>query len=206
MMVDADTQCLILASGSRIRRELLQAAGLAFTVVPADIDEPVLRRKLTAQEPALKPHGVALALARAKAEEVSRNNPTELVIGCDQVLDFKGEIIAKPANSDAARAVLDRLRGEQHQLHSAVALAEDGNSTWSTADTASLKMRAFSLEFLDEYIARGGASLCQSAGAYQIESIGIQLFEHIVGDHYSILGLPLMSLLAELRARKVIAG
>ncbi len=205
MTAEVGTRCLILASGSRTRRELLQAAGLAFTVVPADIDEPELRRELAAQGPGLKPLYVALALARAKAEEISRNNPAELVIGCDQVLDFEGEIIPKPANPAAARAVLERLRGRNHQLHSAVALAEDGRITWNATETASLKMRAFSSEFLNNYIARGGSTLCQSAGAYQIESIGIQLFEHIDGDHFSILGLPLMPLLAELRARKVIA-
>jgi septum formation protein len=195
---------IILASGSRTRHHMLQAAGLRFTVVPADLDETALRREMAAEDPPAAPREVALRLAIAKAEQVSAHNADCLVIGSDQVLDLEGEILSKPDGPEGARRSLALLAGRTHELHSAVALARNGKATWDAIDTARLTMRPLSAAFIEDYMRRGGASLCQSVGAYQIEGLGIQLFERVVGDHFTILGLPLMALLGELRSRKVI--
>lgn len=202
----ADMKRLILASASRTRHHMLQAAGLAFLVVPSTINEAALREELRNKNASISPKRIATELARAKALQVSRENPEAMVIGSDQVLAFGAETISKPENVEAARVALERLRGQKHQLHSAVALAEGGKLLWSAVDTAHLTMREFSPQFLDEYLVRGGADICLSAGAYQIEGLGIQLFEKVTGNHFTILGLPLMALLAELRARKVIVA
>jgi septum formation protein len=204
-MTDSDDRPgLVLASGSRTRREMLQAAGLAFTVVPADIDEAALRASLHASRPGIMPEAIADQLARAKAETVSRDHPKALVIGADQILAMGTAIFEKPSGIDDARRSLLRLRGAEHALHSAVALAEHGDVKWTHVSTARLKMRDFSEAALDEYLARAGADACHAVGAYQIEGIAIQLFDTVDGDYFTILGLPLLPLLGELRARKVL--
>jgi septum formation protein len=206
-MADRDDRPgLILASGSRTRREMLQAAGLAFTVVPADIDEAALRAHLLSSKPGITPAGIAEELARAKAETVSRDHPHALVIGCDQVLAFDGTIFEKPRDMSDARDCLMKLRGAEHELHSAAALAVNGVVSWSHTDTARLTMRAFSPAAVDEYLARDGVDVCRSVGAYQIEGHAIQLFDKVDGDYFTILGVPLLPLLAELRARKVLVA
>jgi septum formation protein len=198
---------------------MLEQAGLAFDVMPSNVDEVALR---TAFEPerALDeeyPIEVAEMLAAAKAVEVSTQLPDALVIGCDQVLalaterqmDFGGkrwrastyEILEKPADMEAARTHLMRLRGRTHQLHSCVTLAQGGEVQWTCTDTAELTMRTFSEGFLVQYLARAGARVCESVGAYQLEALGIQLFESIEGDYFTILGMPLLPLLEELRER-----
>jgi len=199
-----DRPGLILASGSRARRQMLQAAGLAFTVVPADIDERAIRGALLGGNAVIDPGGVAEALARAKAEAVSRDHPKALVIGADQVLALGSQLFDKPADADGARDCLLKLRGRTHQLHSAVALAQGGAVIWVHTKAAHLTMRNFSELSLAEYLARAGAALCESVGAYQIEGPGIQLFERVEGDYFTILGLPLLPLLEELRSRKVL--
>jgi len=199
-----DRPGLILASGSRARLEMLQAAGVAFTVAPADIDEPALRKQLVSTAPGITPAGIAEELAKAKAKTVSRDHPHALVIGCDQVLSLDGAIFAKPRDLSDARDCLMKLRGVEHELHSAAALAEQGNVSWTHTDTARLTMRAFSPAAIDEYLARGGLAVCRSVGAYQIEGHAIQLFEKVDGDYFTILGVPLLPLLSELRARKVL--
>lgn len=204
MMERDDRPGLILASGSRTRREMLQGAGLAFTVVPADVDEAALRADLTQGDGALAPVDIALELARAKAQAVSEDHPKALVIGADQILALGKRILNKARTIEEARRVLLTLRGARHELHSAVALAEKGRTTWTCAATARLDMRAFSDAVIDDYLARVGSAVCESVGAYQIEGPGIQLFERIEGDHFTILGLPLLPLLAELRSRKVL--
>jgi septum formation protein len=197
-MSEAQPAGIVLASASPFRRMLLEAAGVPFRVVPAKVDEAALKQ---GQAAAIGPAGVAEALAAAKAEAVSRECPGSLVIGSDQVAALGGSIFDKPVDLADARAHLQHLRGHTHQLFTAVALAQDGRVLWSAIDTASLTMRAFSDDFLDRYLAECGTALCQSAGAYQIEGRGIQLFERVAGDHFTIVGLPLVPLLAELRAR-----
>lgn len=197
---------LILASGSRARRQMLEAAGLTFRVVPADVDEEAHRQTMAEFDVNGGPKRVAQVLARVKAEEVSRRFPQALVIGGDQVLALGREVLAKPADLAAARAVLERLSGRTHHLHSAVSLARGGAQVWSHIDTAALTMRAMSPAFLDDYVRRAGDRICASVGAYELEGLGVQLFERIEGDYFTILGLPLLPLLAQLRRLGQIAG
>ena len=197
---------LNLASSSHTRRHMLEAAGVAFRVVPATVDEDAIRQSLADHDH----HGSAIrmaeVLARAKAEEVSRRFPGALVIGADQILALDRQVFTKPADLAAARDSLQRLSGHTHQLHSAVAIAVDGNQTWHHVDTASLTMRTLSDAFLDDYLARAGERVCASVGAYELEGRGIQLFERIEGDYFTILGLPLLPLLGELRRRGVLGN
>jgi septum formation protein len=197
---------IILASTSRARREMLAAAGVAFTVEAADVDEPAIRKTLLAAKSAATPPQIADALARAKAEDVSRRHKGSLVIGGDQVLALGTELLTKAKDEAAARATLGKLRGKTHELHSAVALAVDGRVLWTHTGTARLKMRDFSDAFLEEYLTRAGDRIGQSVGAYELEGLGVQLFDKIEGDYFTILGLPLLPLLAELRAHGMIAA
>jgi septum formation protein len=201
----AEVKPVILASASSARRAMLTDAGVAFTVVPAEVDETAIREALTAGNAAIDPCDIAEVLARAKALSVSELNPGAIVVGADQVLACEGEIYAKAPDAAAARKALLKLRGKAHMLHSAVAIAEHGEVTWDFSATAHLTMRDFSLAFLGEYASRAGPALTSSVGAYQLEGLGLQLFERIEGDYFTILGLPLLPLLAELRHRGVIA-
>jgi septum formation protein len=197
---------LILASGSATRRKMLEDAGLAFRVVPADVDEDDIRDTLVTHDPNSGPVRMAQVLARAKAEEVSRRHPEALVIGGDQILALGREVFTKPADLSAARAALQRLSGRTHALHSAVTLACGGSMAWQHVETARLTMRALSDGFIDDYLARAGERVCASVGAYELEGLGIQLFERIEGDYFTILGLPLLPLLAELRHQAVMSS
>ena len=192
---------LILASASPIRRTLLRSAGLSFEVVPAEIDERAAEQPLLAAGATFE--DLALALAMAKAASVSERRSGDLVVGADQVLDFMGERLTKPADMDAARRQLLRLSGRTHQLHSAVACARDGEIVWHSVETATLKMRPFEPAALGRYLARAGEAARQSVGAYQLEGLGVQLFEAIEGDYFAILGLPLLPLLGFLREEGV---
>ena len=206
-------QKLILASGSAARRQMLSAAGVAFNVVPARVDEVAIKSailgdtRIDAQTPAQ----IARELAAAKALDVGRRNPRALVIGSDQVLSLEFDdapffaLFDKPASRDDARAHLGRLRGRRHALISAVALVANGHVAWEHCDVARLTMRNFSDAFLDNYLARAGDAVLGSVGCYQLEGLGIQLFDRIEGDYFTILGMPLLPLLGELRNRKVIA-
>lgn len=196
---------LILASSSRVRRQLIENAGIiGLEVIPAEVDEGEIRASLLAESDCIEPDMVAGVLARAKAEAVSLTNPGALVIGADQVLALGARLFEKPADAATARDHLDRLRGRTHELHSAVVLAENGEAIWGTVETARLTMRRFSDEFLDAYLTQAGDAPLRSVGAYELEGPGIQLFERIEGDYFTILGLPLMSLLTKLRAREVL--
>jgi septum formation protein len=197
---------IILASTSRARREMLAAAGVPFTVEAADVDEPAIRKTLLAAGSAATPPQIADALARAKAEDVSQRHKGSLVIGGDQVLALGTELLTKAKDEATARATLKKLRGKTHELHSAVALAADGKVLWTHTGTARLKMRDFSDAFLEEYLTRAGDRIGQSVGAYELEGLGVQLFDKIEGDYFTILGLPLLPLLAELRAQGMIAA
>jgi septum formation protein len=192
---------IVLASASRARREMLAAAGIAFTVEPADVDEPGVRAALGPKTP---PEQVAEVLACAKAEDIGARHRDSLVIGADQVLAFGDEILTKPGDEAGARATLTKLRGKTHELHSAVAFAEDGRVGWTHMATARLTMRDFSDAFLEEYLVRAGDRIGGSVGAYELEGLGVQLFDRIEGDYFTILGMPLLAVLAELRARGVI--
>ncbi|MBU1210824.1 MAG: Maf family protein [Alphaproteobacteria bacterium] len=201
----SDKQHVILASGSLARHDMLKAAGIAFTVIPANIDEAAIRDALTAENEAIDPADIAEILARAKGEAVSRDNPDSLVIAADQTLSLGGQLFSKPAGLDEARDTLLRLRGEEHLLHTAVAIAESGEVTWSHVECVRMKMRRFSFAFLSEYLVRAGVGVCHSVGAYQFEGLGLQLFEEIDGDYFSILGLPMLPLMDELRRRGVVS-
>jgi len=196
-MSSASRPTLMLASASPFRRRLLEAAGVAVEVVPAAVDEALLKRELDGAAP----DEIALALARAKAEAVSARFPAALTIGADQVLALGDQLLSKPRDMAEARDQLRQLRGRLHQLHSGVALAEAGAAVWSHAETATLVMRPFSDAFLERYLAEAGEAVCRTVGGYEIEGRGIQLFEQVSGDCFTIIGLPLLALLAELRAR-----
>ena len=196
---------LILASTSKIRARLLEAAGLAFSTEAPGLDEGAMREAIGGEK-ALDPHDVAEVLARAKAEAVSDLAQGAFVIGADQVLAFENELITKPATMEAARKQLLDLNGKTHQLHSAVAVATNGETVWAYTDVATLTMRQMSPGFIGHYLAAAGEAVLASVGAYQIESLGIQLFEKIEGDFFSILGLPLVPLLDALRREGVIEG
>ena len=200
----APAQKLILASGSRSRRQMLEAAGIAFEVLPSRVDERAIRDALEGDGDPIDPADLAEVLARAKAEDVSRERPDALVIGADQVLALGEAIYEKPKDLAEARRHIWSFRGTTHALHSAVALATGGETQWTTADTALMTMRAFSAAFADNYVDRAGPVICQSVGAYQLEGLGLQLFERTEGDYFTILGLPLLALLEELRNRGVI--
>lgn len=202
----ADPRCLILASGSAARRAMLEAAGVAFEVHPSSIDEDAVRDTLNAENADIDPADIAEVLARAKAEDVSRRFPDAVVVGADQVLSLGREVFTKSADLEGARRTLMKLRGATHELHAAVAVAEAGEVGWATVDTARLTARSYSASFVADYLARVGARVCRSVGAYEIEGLGINLFERIDGDHFTILGMPLLPLLAELRRREVISS
>ena len=196
---------LILASSSKSRAKLLEAAGLAFIVEPPGLDESAMRQAVGGDE-ALAPHDVAEVLARAKAEAVSEVAPKAYVIGGDQVLPFGDVIMSKPESMGAARRQLLDLSGKTHTLHTSVAVATNGETIWTDTTVATLTMRKLSPEFIGRYLAAAGEEVLSSVGAYQIESIGVQLFEKIDGDYFSTLGLPLIPLLDTLRREGVIEG
>jgi septum formation protein len=196
---------LILASGSNSRARVLEAAGLAFIVEPPGLDEAVMRQAVGGKG-SLSPHDVAEVLARAKAEAVSDLAPKAYVIGGDQVLALGDTIFSKPDSMEAARRQLLDLSGRTHKLHTAVAVATDGETIWAETTIATLSMRKLSPEFIGRYLAAAGEEVLGSVGAYQLESLGVQLFEKIDGDYFSILGLPLIPLLDTLRREGVIEG
>jgi septum formation protein len=202
-MPEADAP-LLLASASPYRRKMLEAAGLTFDVVAAGVDEAALKQQFAHRSPKATAAEVAQALAAAKAEAVSAKHPRAIVIGADQVLALGNELLDKPGSSAAAREQLARLCGRTHRLVSAATIAVAGKSEWGCVEEAVLTMRAFSDAFLDRYVAENGPRIAGIVGAYEIEGRGIQLFECVEGDYFTIIGLPLVPLLSELRLRGVI--
>jgi len=188
---------LVLASRSAVRRSLLEAAGVALAVHPADVDERHLEQGWASQAPG----AVALLLAREKALTVARRHPGRLVLGADQTLALGARRFAKPEDRAAAHEQLRTLCGRTHELHSAIVFAQDTAALFEYVDTARLTMRAFSERFLEAYLDAVGPAATASVGAYQIEGLGIQLFERFDGDYFTVLGLPLMPALDFLRRR-----
>jgi septum formation protein len=191
---------LILASGSAARRQMLEAVGLSFGVETPRVDEEAAKASLRVE--GLKPREQADALAELKALSVSRKR-AGLVIGADQMLAVGGEVFDKPKDAGEAREHLLRLRGQTHELITAAVVAKEGAIIWRHIDTPKLRMRAFSDAFLDDYLARAGDDVLRSVGAYQLEGLGAQLFERVEGDYFSVLGLPLLPLLAFLREHRI---
>lgn len=198
------TESLILASGSPFRKALLVNAGVAVEAVPAELDERAVEAPL--KDSGASPEDVALVLAEAKAVEVSQRVPGRLVLGCDQTLSLGDRLFHKPADMEAARRTLLALSGNTHQLNSAAVLAQNGDVLWRYVGVASLTMRRLDPAFIGRHLARVGEKALQSVGAYQVEGEGIQLFERIEGDHFTIVGLPLLAVLAELRRLGAIDG
>ena len=200
----ADASRLILASGSSARRTMLDAAGLTFDVVPADIDEAGIRAAMMGESDCVEASDIAAMLAAEKAVAVARANPDALVIGSDQVLALGRRFFEKATTMTEARETLDCLRGRTHELVSAVALAHGNDILWHTLESAQMTMRPFSDEFLGSYLTRTGDRVLRAVGCYELEGAGVQLFERIDGDYFTILGMPLLPLLEELRRRTLV--
>ena len=195
---------LVLASGSASRKALLTAACVAFTADPADLDEDALMADLKAR--GADASAVASELAQQKAQAVSRRHPGKTVLGGDSVIAFGNEYLSKCATLDAARALLTRLSGQTHLLVSAAALARDGALLWTHASPCRMAMRDLSPDFLDDYLATEGPAILSSVGCYHFEGRGAQLFATVDGDYFSVLGLPLLQVLAQLRKEGVLAS
>jgi len=188
---------LLLASRSKVRQALLEGAGIPLEIRPADLDE----RRLEAAAASQAPSVVATHLAREKARAAAKSQPGRLTLGADQILALGSDRFSKPADMVAAGAQLRKLSGRTHELHSAIAFVQDEAVLFEYVGVARLTMRAFSDEFLDLYLKTAANAATTSVGAYQLESYGIQLFERIEGDYFTILGLPLLQALDFLRRR-----
>lgn len=193
---------LVLASGSASRKALLTAAGVAFVADPADLDEDALMAAMAGAAP----EQVAQKLATEKALAVSRRHAGAVVLGGDSVIAFDGQSISKCATMDAARNLLLQLKGREHLLVSAAALARDGRLLWTHASPCRMTMRDFSEAFLTDYLAACGPAILSSVGCYHYEGRGAQLFDRVDGDYFSVLGLPLLPVLAALRQEGVLAS
>lgn len=193
------TDRIILASGSEIRAQLLRNAGVSVDVVPARIDEDAVRASLEAE--GATPRDVADTLAELKAQRIAAKHPEALVIGCDQVLAFGQQILAKPDTPEQALAQLSALRGQKHQLLSAAVIYGEGKPLWRHVGVVRLHMRDASDAYLADYIDRNWDSIRQAVGAYKLEEEGVRLFTRIEGDYFNVLGLPLLELLSYLTLR-----
>jgi septum formation protein len=191
---------LILASQSRARQMLLANAGIRFDAVPAGIDE----RAVQLASGLRAPGEIASLLAREKALDVSRGQPGKYVVGADQTLALETRLFSKPAGRVAAAEQLRDLAGRSHELHSAVAVVRDGKILFEAVAIARMTMRPLSEAEIRSYLDKAGAAVTTSVGAYQLEGLGVHLFERIDGDHFTILGLPLLPLLAFLRSERLL--
>lgn len=187
-----------------MRARLLLAAGVEVIIAPADVDEGEIKQSFRAEGATAL--DTATALAEFKARRISPRHPGALVIGADQILVCGSEWFDKPVDLDHAKAHLRALRGKTHGLATAAVVFRDGQRIWHHGETPKLTMRSFSDSFIDDYLAREGEDALASVGAYRLEGLGSQLFSHIEGDFFSILGLPLLPLLAFLREHRVVAS
>jgi septum formation protein len=195
---------IVLASGSQIRAELLRRAGVNFDVVVAPVDEDAIKSSLVAED--AKPRDIADTLAEAKARRVSAKRPDDLVLGCDQVLDFQGMIISKPISPDDAINQLRMMRGQRHMLLSAAVIYEDAKPVWRHIGQVRMHMRDISDGFIEDYVDRNWDSVRHSVGAYKLEEEGVRLFTRVEGDHFNVLGLPLLETLSYLTLRGTLAA
>ena len=191
---------LILASQSRARQALLTNAGISFEAVTAEIDERAVQQASGLSAPG----EIASLLAREKALSVSARQPGKFVIGADQTLALGERLFSKPAGRAQAAGQLRALAGQRHELHSAVAVARDGKILFEAVAIAGMTMRRLGEAEIDAYLDAAGGAVTSSVGAYQLEGLGVHLFERIDGDHFTILGLPLLPLLAFLRSERLL--
>ncbi|HEY2178876.1 MAG TPA: Maf family protein [Caulobacteraceae bacterium] len=194
---------IVLASASAVRARLLEAAGVAFTAVPPELDEEAVKARMLAA--GASPKAIAAHLAEAKALAAPAGEG-DLVIGADQTLDLDGALVDKAASLAEARERLRALRGRAHTLHAAAVLARGGEILWRGQASPVMTLRDVSDAFLEDYLAAEGESVLSSVGCYRLESLGAQLFSHIDGDYFAVLGLPLIPLLAALRDAGAIAS
>jgi septum formation protein len=192
---------IILASGSSIRRKLMSDAGLNFEVISRPVDEAAIKESMLAESARLR--DIADALAEAKSMRVSRSEPG-LVIGADQIMVMDGHLFDKPRDIDEARERLKLMRGKTHHLMGAVVICENGVPVWRHMAKTALTMRDFSDDFLEDYLEKEGDFVTKSVGAYRFEGLGAQLFNHVEGDFFSILGLSLLPVMDYLRIRGAI--
>ncbi|MDW5315769.1 Maf-like protein [Rhizobium sp. PL01] len=193
---------LVLASASPFRRMLLENAGIAFQAKAADIDERAIEGEVERQ--GSSPQEVALILAEAKARNVGGVFPDGIIIGSDQTMSLGARVYHKPRDMNEARDHLLSLSGQVHQLNSGIVLTRGNDILWKHVSSARMSVRVLSPEFIDAHLARVGTKATSSVGAYQLEGEGIQLFDKIEGDYFTILGLPMLPLLAKLRELRVI--
>ncbi|MEO1107343.1 MAG: nucleoside triphosphate pyrophosphatase [Pseudomonadota bacterium] len=193
---------IILASGSTIRAQLLKNAGVPFTVQMARVDEDTMKRALLAEDAA--PRDIADALAEIKARKISDKSPGAMVLGCDQVLDFGGQLLSKPKTPEDALKQLKGMRGKRHMLLSAAVIYQDGEPIWRHVGQVRLWMRMSSDAYLRDYVDRNWDSIRHAVGAYKLEEEGVRLFATIDGDYYNVLGMPLLELLNYLAVKGVI--
>jgi len=193
---------IILASGSEIRAKMLQQAGLDFETVIARVDEQMIKEAMLAE--GAPPRDIADALAESKARKVSLKHHDAMVIGCDQVLDFKGTLLSKPKTKSEAIEQITAMRGERHMLLSAAVIYHEGKPIWRHIGQVRLRMRKASDTFIENYVDRNWDSIQHSVGGYKLEEEGVRLFHSIDGDYFNVLGMPLLELLAFLTLRGVI--
>lgn len=197
-------ETLILASGSQTRADMLRKSAIAFEVDVPRVDEEAIKSSLL-QEGALT-RDVADALAEAKARKVAGKRPGRLVLASDQVLDYQGSLLSKPVDEEDCLSQLKALRGDRHMLLSAAVIFEDQTPVWRHISVVRLRMRDVSDHYLEDYVARNWHSIRHSVGGYKIEEEGVRLFHSIEGDHFSVLGLPLLQVLSYLTLRGTIPG
>lgn len=190
---------IILASGSEIRAEILRRACVPFEVITASVDEEMVKMSMLAEQ--ASPRDIADALAEAKARKVALKHTDRLVVGCDQVLDFDGDLLSKPETEAEAFEQLVALSGGRHQLFSAAVIYEDGKPVWRVVGRVRLSMHQHSHDWLRTYVSRNWESIRHTVGCYKLEEEGVRLFSQIDGDYFNVLGMPLLQLLSYLRLR-----